>query len=59
MRYMLALATALALAIPAAASALPRVSANPANELLSHGMLPIRLLRELMVKDKAKWDEVL
>jgi uncharacterized protein (DUF885 family) len=29
------------------------------DELLSHGMLPIRLLRELMLKDKAKWDEVL
>jgi uncharacterized protein (DUF885 family) len=29
------------------------------NELLNHGMLPIRLLREIMLKDKAKWDEVL
>jgi uncharacterized protein (DUF885 family) len=29
------------------------------DEVLSHGMLPIRLLRELMLKDKAKWDEVL
>jgi len=29
------------------------------DELLSHGMLPIRLLREIMLKDKAKWDEVL
>jgi uncharacterized protein (DUF885 family) len=29
------------------------------NELLNHGMPPIRLLRELMLKDKAKWDEVL
>lgn len=29
------------------------------DELLSHGMPPIRLLRELMLKDKAKWDEVL
>jgi uncharacterized protein (DUF885 family) len=29
------------------------------NELLSHGMPPIRLLREIMLKDKAKWDEVL
>ena len=29
------------------------------DELLNHGMLPIRLLRELMLKDKAKWDEVL
>lgn len=28
-------------------------------ELLSHGMLPIRLLREIMLKDKAKWGEVL
>jgi uncharacterized protein (DUF885 family) len=29
------------------------------DEMLNHGMLPIRLLREIMLKDKAKWDEVL
>jgi uncharacterized protein (DUF885 family) len=29
------------------------------NDLLNHGMPPIRLLRELMLKDKTKWDEVL
>ena len=29
------------------------------NELLNHGMPPVRLLRELMLKDKAKWDSVL
>jgi uncharacterized protein (DUF885 family) len=29
------------------------------DELLNHGMLPIRLLREVMLKDKAKWDEAL
>jgi uncharacterized protein (DUF885 family) len=29
------------------------------DELLNHGMPPIRLLRELMLKDKAKWGEVL
>ena len=29
------------------------------DELLNHGMLPIRLLREIMLKDKAKWEEVL
>jgi uncharacterized protein (DUF885 family) len=29
------------------------------DELLNHGMLPIRLLRETMLKDKAVWDEVL
>ena len=29
------------------------------NELLNHGMPPIRLLRELMLKDKSRWDEVL
>jgi len=29
------------------------------NELLSHGMPPIRLLRETMLKDKSKWDQVL
>jgi uncharacterized protein (DUF885 family) len=28
------------------------------DELLSHGMPPIRLLREVMLKDPAKWDEV-
>jgi uncharacterized protein (DUF885 family) len=27
------------------------------NELLSHGMPPIRLLREIMLKDKTKWGE--
>lgn len=29
------------------------------NELLNHGMPPIRLLRELMLKDKSKWKDVL
>jgi uncharacterized protein (DUF885 family) len=29
------------------------------NELLNHGMPPIRLLRETMLKDESKWDEVL
>ena len=29
------------------------------NELLNHGMPPIRLLREIMLKDKTNWDEVL
>jgi len=29
------------------------------DELLNHGMLPIRLLREVMLKDKAQWSEVL
>jgi uncharacterized protein (DUF885 family) len=29
------------------------------NELLSHGMPPIRLLREIMLKDQSKWDKVL
>jgi uncharacterized protein (DUF885 family) len=29
------------------------------DEILNHGMLPIRLLREVLLKDKAKWDEVL
>lgn len=28
------------------------------DEMLSHGMPPIRLLRELMLKDRAIWDEV-
>jgi uncharacterized protein (DUF885 family) len=29
------------------------------NELLNHGMPPIRLLREIMLKDQSKWDEIL
>ncbi len=29
------------------------------NELLNHGMPPIRLLREVMLKDQSKWNEVL
>lgn len=29
------------------------------NELLNHGMPPVRLLREIMLKDKAKWAESL
>src|SRR5207245_10570047 len=29
------------------------------NALLNHGMPPIRLLREIMLKDQAKWNEVL
>jgi uncharacterized protein (DUF885 family) len=29
------------------------------DQLLNHGMPPIRLLRELMLKDKTKWDAVL
>jgi uncharacterized protein (DUF885 family) len=29
------------------------------NELLNHGMPPIRLLREIMLKDKTKWNDLL
>src|SRR5438309_3903255 len=29
------------------------------NELLNHGMPPIRLLREIMLKDQTRWDQVL
>ncbi|PYI96940.1 MAG: hypothetical protein DME98_10220 [Verrucomicrobia bacterium] len=29
------------------------------NEVLNHGMPPIRLLREIMLKDQSKWDAVL
>jgi len=29
------------------------------NEVLDHGMPPVRLLREIMLKDKAKWDQSL
>jgi uncharacterized protein (DUF885 family) len=29
------------------------------NELLNHGMPPIRLLREILLKDQSKWDQVL
>src|SRR3954447_5391893 len=42
MRYIVCLATALALAIPAVASALPSLSANPANKMLSRGIDPIQ-----------------
>src|SRR4051812_44710257 len=42
MRYIVCLAVALALAIPAVASALPSPTANPANKLLSRGIDPIR-----------------
>jgi len=42
MRYTVCLAAALALAIPAAASALPSISANPANKLLNRGIDPVQ-----------------
>jgi hypothetical protein len=42
MRYIVCLAAVLALAIPAVASALPSLSANPANKLLSRGLDPIQ-----------------
>jgi hypothetical protein len=42
MRYILTLATAVALAVPAVASALPRPTANPANKLLSRAIDPIQ-----------------
>src|SRR3954452_5413586 len=42
MRYIVCLAAALALGIPAVASALPSLSANPANKLLSRGIDPIQ-----------------
>jgi hypothetical protein len=42
MGYIVCLAAAFALAIPAAASALPSLSANPANKLLSRGLDPIQ-----------------
>src|SRR5207302_9681771 len=42
MRYIVCLAAAVALAIPAVASALPGPTANPANKLLSRGIDPIR-----------------
>ena len=29
------------------------------NDLLNHGMPPIRLLREILLKDKSKWGQVL
>ena len=29
------------------------------NEVLDHGMPPIRLLREILLKDESKWDAVL
>src|SRR6476646_3133788 len=42
MRYIAWLAAAVALAIPAAAGALPSLAANPANKLLSRGIDPIQ-----------------
>jgi hypothetical protein len=42
MGYIVCLAAALALAIPAVASALPSLKANPANKLLSRGLDPIQ-----------------
>ncbi|MEA2493798.1 MAG: hypothetical protein QOJ29_1709, partial [Thermoleophilaceae bacterium] len=42
MRYIVCLAVAVALAIPAVAAALPSISANPANKLLSRGLDPIQ-----------------
>jgi hypothetical protein len=42
MGYIVCLAAALALALPAVASALPSLSANPANKMLSRGIDPIR-----------------
>jgi hypothetical protein len=42
MRYILTLATAVALAVPAVASALPRPTASPANKLLSRAIDPIQ-----------------
>jgi hypothetical protein len=41
LRYIVCLAAGLALALPAAASALPSLTANPANKLLSRGIDPI------------------
>ena len=42
MRYIVCLAAAIALAIPAAAAALPSISANPANKLINRGIDPIQ-----------------
>jgi hypothetical protein len=42
MRYIVCLAVAAALAVPAVASALPALKANPANKLLSRGIDPIQ-----------------
>jgi hypothetical protein len=42
MRYIVCLAAAFALAIPAVAAALPSLKANPANTLLSRGLDPIQ-----------------
>jgi hypothetical protein len=42
MRYSVCLAIAFALAVPAAALALPSLSANPANKMLARGIDPLR-----------------
>lgn len=55
MRYIVCLAAAIALAIPAAAAALPRLSANPANTMLSRGIDPIRYDRATRCNGGKVW----
>jgi hypothetical protein len=55
MGYTVCLAAALALAIPAAASALPSLSANPANKLLSRGLDPIQYDRATKCNGGKVW----
>ena len=55
MGYIVCLAAALALALPAAASALPSLSANPANKLLSRGIDPIHYDRATKCNGGKVW----
>jgi hypothetical protein len=55
MGYLVGLAAALALAIPAAASALPSLAANPANKLLARGIDPIQYDRATKCNGGKVW----
>jgi hypothetical protein len=55
MRYIVCLVAAIALAIPAAAAALPRITANPANKLLSRGIDPIQYDRATRCNGGKVW----
>jgi hypothetical protein len=55
MGYIVCLAVALALAIPAMAAALPSITANPANKLLSRGIDPIQYDRATRCNGGKVW----
>jgi hypothetical protein len=59
MGYIVCLVVALALAIPAMAAALPAITANPANKLLSRGIDPIRYDRATRCNGGKVWSGTL